>query len=490
MPKRNIIWILAIVTATATAMWMSRSDPNEPGPPGRPGRFSHLVNVGSRIQSDYYQNMDEAKLTELQVEALLAMTEALDEFSTYVPPEKVKAFKERMAGTGRGLGLRTRQTQGGPLIVTAVLYNSPAHRAGIQAGWRIVRIDRHTAGRYRPSEIRQALSPPLGESVLLTFGADDDTEALRTVRLTSEDFGIESVTGLYHLRRDERWARRWAWMLDQDKAVVYVHVREFVDNTVERFDQALRAAGGATGPGGVVLDLRGNPGGQSGAAIRLADRFLTHGLIVRMLERKDRIDRPLDGKRHNAHARGTLEDIPVVVLIDERTASGAELVAGALWAHHRGVLVGRRTRGKWCAQSMIELGGGLGLLNLTTSHFVFSRPPTTPAPENAPPGVEPHVSVAIAPEDRQALADLRAKAERPLPAGADRPTTAPARATRQARILARMLELDSQLARALALLRTPREYQRLLDAERLRAKLQAEAAGKDTGGSNRNGRHD
>lgn len=475
MPKRNIIWIVAILAATATAMWLSQSDPYQPGP-GRPGRFSRLGRILARIEQDYYHSLDSKKLTELaEIGGLRAVTELLDEFSSYVPPDKVETFKERMAGTGRGLGLRTRQVLPAPPVVTAVLYNSPAYRAGVQVGWRIVRIDQRDVARCKPGDIRQALCPPLGESVSLTFRAAEGRDKVQTIQLTSQAFGIESVTGLYHLRYDSRWARRWAWMLDEPNAIVYIRVREFVGNTVERFDEALRAARAGTAPRAVLLDLRGNPGGQSSAAIRLADMFLAKGLIVRMLERKDRVDRPRDGKAHNAHSLGTLADIPVVVLVDERTASGAELVAGALWAHHRAVLVGRRTRGKWCAQSMNDLGDGLGLLNLTTSHFVFSRPPISANPEKVMPGVEPHVTVEIAAEDRQALAEIRAEAERPLAAKDSRPTTRPARANRRTRMLGRLLELDSQLDAALALLRRPGRYQALLDAERLRAKRQAEA---------------
>ena len=476
MPKRNIIWIVAIVTATATAMWLSRSDPNAPSPPGVE-RFGRLAKIVASIERDYYRPLDSERLNELIEIEGLGGVESLDEFSTYVRPERVEAFKQRMAGKGRGLGLRTRQARTGPPIVTAVMYNSPAYRAGIQVDWRIVRIQGHDVGQLRPSEIREILQPALGESVSLTLYAANaaNLDEENTVTLTSEKFGVESVTGLYHLRRDSRWARRWAWILDQSNAIAYIHVREFVGNTVERFDEAFRAAAAGQNPRGLVLDLRGNPGGQSSAAIRLADMFLAEGLIVRMLGRKDDGRIPEHGKRYSAHRRGTLDGIPLVVLVDERTASGAELVAGALWANHRAVLVGTPTRGKWCAQSMIELEGGLGLLNLTTSYFVFSRPvPRHLTPHGQIPPIRPHEIVRIDPDKRRDLAAARDEARRPpAPAAGDKPTTAPA-TTRKITPLDRLLMFDSQLHRARELLREPKEYSGLLEAERLRAKRQAE----------------
>ena len=473
MPKRNIIWIIAILAATATAMWLTRPGPHSSDPSG-PERFSRLAAIVSHIERDYYRTLDPRKLNELiEIEGLRGV-ERLDEFSTYVPPDNVEAFKQRMAGMGRGLGLRTRQARAGGPIVTAVLYNSPAYRARIEVGGRIVHINGHDVDQFRPSGINEALCPPLDESVSLGLLAPDGDEE-RTFTLTSEEFAIESVTGLF-LRRDPRSARPWVWMLDEDSVVAYIRVHEFVGNTVEKFSEAFRAAGAT--PRALVLDLRGNPGGQSIAAISLADMFLHEGLIVRMLGQKHDIKNPEHGRLHYAHGTGTLDNIPIVVLVDERTASGAELVAGALWAHHRAVLVGTPTRGKWCAQSMIELDGGkLGLLNLTTSQFVLSRDmPTsrTPLAENR--GVQPHEIVRIDPDKRRDLAAVRDDAQRPPPAGAEKPTPVPAPAPREVRLPARLLELDAQLRRALELLREPEEYHALLEAERLRAKREQEAA--------------
>lgn len=469
MPKRNIIWAIAILAATAGVMWVMRSNPYRSTGGGR-GRYDPLAGAVGQIEEDYYTTLDEETLKALRVKAIAAIADSLDEFSTYIPPDKFQAFEQRMGGFIRGSGLRTRHTPGEAPVVTAVLYRSPADQAKIRVGKLIVRINSRPAAEIEQRLFCDMLNPPLGESVSLVLRGPGEL-AERAVTLTSDKFPIESVTGLYRLRHDDE-AGRWAWMLDADAAIAYVRVREFVNDTVDKFRQTLRTAGAVKG---LVLDLRGNPGGKSNVAIELADMFLSKGLIVRTLGRGDTVENAKDGKHSNAHGRGTIEPIPLVVLVDEQTSSGAEVVAGALWAHHRAVLVGVRTRGKGCVQTMIELPGGLGLLNLTTSQFVFARGGIiTRTPQSKTWGIAPHVTVRISPADQQALARLRAEAQRPPEA--EKPTTGPAAPKPKAPLPDRLLEADYQLARALGLLRRPVEYERVLQAERLRSKQEADAA--------------
>ena len=470
MPKRNIIWVLAILAATAGAMWFSRSIPYSPAPAGTSGPYDDLVKVLAKIENDYYQTLDPAQRKALRVKAVRAMAESLDEYSTYFPPGRFESFERRMDGFAHGLGLRTQTTPGGPPVITAVLYDSPADRAEVRAGWQIIRIGAKPAAELEARRLDEALNPPLGQSASLVLAPP--TAGQVSVTLTSAEFRIESVAGLCRLGGQGKEGR-WNWSLNADGRIAYIHVREFVNDTVEKFRQRLRTAGTVKG---LVLDLRGNPGGKSSVAMEFADMFLAEGLIVRTLERGDAIENPQDGKRHIAHPRGTIDPIPVVVLVDEQTSSGAEVVAGALWANHRAVLVGTRTRGKGCIQSMIELPGDLGLLNLTTAQFAFSRGgPITRMPESTTWGVTPHRVIPIPPSNRHALADLRAKAQRPPENRKGGPATAPARAGKTADLTARLLELDTQLAAALDLLKQFDTYEALVEAERARARRHAAA---------------
>ncbi len=471
MPKRNIIWILAILAATAGAMWISRSSPYSPAPTGTPGPHDDLVKVLATIEADYYHALDPAQRKALRVKAVRALAESLDEYTTYFPPGRFKSFERRMDGFGHGLGLRTRTVPGQPPVITAVLYDSPADRAEVKVGQKIVRVGERPAAEFEARRLREVLAPPPGQSVLLVLGSRAGDGEL-SITLTSAEFRIESVTGLCRLG-DQGGAGRWDWSLDADRRIAYIHVREFVNDTAEKFRQTLRTAGDVKG---LVLDLRGNPGGKSSVAMEFADMFLPEGLIVRTLERDDAIDSPDDGTRYTAHKPGTIDPIPVVVLVDEQTSSGAEVVAGALWANHRAVVVGMRTRGKGCIQTMIELPGDLGLLNLTTAQFVLGRGgPIARTPESTTWGVTPHKIVAVPQASRQALAELRAEAQRPPEPAPDAKTTPPVRPRKVANLPARLLELDTQLAAALDLLKRFDTYEALIEAERARARRQAAA---------------
>jgi len=470
MPKRNIIWAIAILAATAGIMWMMRSNPYRPIAGNGDGKYDALAEAVALIERDYYGTLDDEQLKALRVKAIAAIADSLDEFSTYFPPDKLEAFEHRMGGMGRGSGLRAKHAPGKAPVVTGVMYGSPADRAGVRVGQTILRINAQPAGELERRLFCDMLNPPPGESVSLVLKGPGRTDE-QAVTLTSAEFRIESVTGLYRLSH-ENTKDRWAWMIDPDGAIAYIHVREFVDDTVEKFRQALRTAGAVKG---LVLDLRGNPGGKSGVAIELADMFLAEGLIVRMLGRGDTIANGADGKHFTAHRRGTTEPIPLVVLVDDQTSSGAEVVAGALWAHHRAVLVGVRTRGKGCVQTMIKLPDGLGLLNLTTSQFVFARGGMiTRTPQSKTWGIEPHVTVRISPADKQTLAGLRAEAQHP--GETRKPATRSVAPKPIPPLPARLLKADYQLARALGLLRKPMEHERIIEAERLRAKQEAGAA--------------
>ena len=458
MPKRNIIWIVAILAGAAALIWITRRQPG-PVSAGRPERLRPVADVYEKIQSDYYLPVEDRALFR---GAVRGMVEELDEFSTYLPPERIATFRQRMDGFERGLGLKVVEVDG-RFEVVSVLHDSPAGRLRIRPGQRILMINGTNLARATSDEVRTMLAVDVGESVELTLWSA--ARKGRTVELTAAEFRVESVRGL---SRDPEG--QWGWWLEAEPAIAYVQIREFVDDTPERFQGVFRALDGMAG---LVLDLRGNPGGKGTVAVRFADLFLREGLIVKMVHRGG------DVERHEAHEPGTLPDVPLVVLVDGRTASGAELLAGALWVHHRAVLVGTRTRGKGCVQSMLDLGGELGMINLTTSQFVLERlGPITREPDSTSWGVAPHVRVAIGRDSAASLRRLRAAAEvRPDPQTQpkSRPVTKPAKPRLPATVRG-LLRHDAQLARAVTLLSEPDAISTILAAEREKARLAEEAA--------------
>ncbi len=449
MSKRNLIWLAVIAAAAVAGVLLVRPPAPRGGSPGaRPGPAEQTRQL---IRESYYQPIPEGQLNRA---AIRSMVESLDEFSSYVPPEKVRAFQRRMAGKAFGLGLRV-EIVGGHVRIIGPLADSPAHRAGLVAGDRIESIDGAELNGRTIGQVRRLLSPeddtPIALEVLRATGERE------TVRLSGASLNLETVTGLF---RDG--TGRWVHLIVPSEGIAYLRLSEFTPETSQQFQRAFRQLSRLEG---VVLDLRNNPGGARPAAIAIADMFLRQGTIVTVEHRTG------PPEHHVAHEAGTAPDVPVVVLVDARTASAAELVAGALQAGDRAVLVGERTRGKGCIQTMIPLGGDLGQINLTTAWFHFgSGGPIMRTADADRWGIDPHVPVTMPAARRAELDGLIAREEvlpppKPTTRPATRATTIPdaARATR-------FLKLDPQLDRAVDLLRTPQRITRILkDAAKQRA---------------------
>jgi len=463
MPKRNLIWVVAIVAAAGVTLLVTRGRRQQIGGDGDHAQFEPVVQTYRKIKDNYYRPVAQDKLLR---GAVRGMVGALGEFSSYVPPGKVDAFSHRVSGRVTGLGLRVGR-RGGEVVVIGPLPDSPAHRAGLLAGDRILAIDARPLTGLDPGQVAELLDGPIGTSVELVITREGSEG--RTVELTRSEFPIETVEGLYRNSAGE-----WVHLLDPDGRIAYIRIKEFVSDSPERLRRVFRRLPGLRA---AVLDLRGNPGGLPAAAIGLANMFLRTGLIVTFIDKDGR------RQRHVAHADGTYpDDLLVAVLINADTASAAEIVAGALKLHGRAVLVGTRTRGKGCVQSMISLPGKLGQINLTSSEFLLGADvPVMRRPGSDEWGVDPHEQVLLLPSCREMLSRLRAEAEVLPP---PRPPTAPTATPGRADIVKKLLRLDTQLSRAYKLLRRPREMQLLIKrAAAQRARKRAAARRSVTSGA-------
>ncbi len=452
MPKRNLIWILAIVAAAVVTVWVARTPPPVVSDPDQ-ARFRSVVWTFRKIRDNYYRDVSPESLRRGAVNGMIG---ALDEFSSYVSPDRVEAFLHRIAGDQRGIGLRLRKIPDVGLVVIGPLVGSPAHKAGIVRGDKLLRIDGWNTQGASMREVRRRLRGKIGTVVTLDImRADGKVESI-TLRRT--EFVIETVRGLY--RNAEG---KWVWTIDESGRIAYVRIREFTKLTARQFRQAQRQMGS---PRGIILDLRDNPGGLLTSAIEISDMFLRDGIIVEALSRTG-------GRRvYRANRAGTFpQNVPMIVLINERTASAAEIVAGALSVNHRAVVVGTRSRGKGCIQSIIPLPEKLGQMNLTTKIFLLgSKRPISRLPGSDIWGVDPHVQVVLSPVAQATLRDLWRKTEVAAP---PMPTTAPTRPA--AGDAKKFLELDDPLAYAVNLLDKPSEIRKILDHARQVAEAKARA---------------
>jgi carboxyl-terminal processing protease len=435
MPKRNLIWLLVVAVTAVIAVWITRA--SQQSYYATHNGSASLAEACRLIERNYYGQVDPDTFRR---EALTQMVQRLDDpYSRYIPPEQASMLSQRVAGSEVGTGL-VLDRRDGRLFVEGVEFGSPAQQSILARGQRVLSIDQRPADQLSLEEARAMLSTPVGARHTIRI-LDPRDQAEKVAELTAEAYDAESVTGLYRNSLGQ-------WVYSLDAPWVYLSVREFVGNTTRRLRQACRL----DGTSGVILDLRGNPGGLLPSAIDTANLFLESGQIVEVVEARDR------RKVHEARSGGTFPPIPMVVLIDEDAASGAELLAGALQARGRAVLLGRRTRGKGLVQSMLPLSNGQGILHLTTAEFFIDGRAIHRRDDNDDWGVRPDLSVAQQ-GDRAEIQRLRRRLD--LMSNLPREDSQ-SRDKRRSELARQLLEMDTQLARAVQLLGDPERMQRLL----------------------------
>lgn len=357
MPKRNLL-LLTLIAAISLVAWLARDH----GQRGR--RIGEVINV---VERSALEHVDPDELETAAMEAIVAR---LDEHSAIIAGSARRELEATLDQQFGGVGLELAATNEG-VVVHAPIVGGPAWRAGIAAGDRIVAIDGGSAGGLSVRDAVARLRGDVGSTVSVTVsspgratGVDgaDNTENGRTVVLAREMVCTESVLG--DRRRPDG---TWDWCLEAEPGVGFVRITSFGERTAAELDAALVAIAALPDLRGLVIDLRGNPGGLLTAAVEVCDRFLDDGLIVATRRRGGEAAEVVEPRR--ATAGQVLMDAPIAVLIDGLTASAAEIVAACLQDHARAVVVGSRSFGKGTVQSIIPLSDGRRLLKLTTGEY-------------------------------------------------------------------------------------------------------------------------
>ncbi len=279
------------------------------------------------------------------------MLETLDPHSVYIEPEYYKEMQIQNKGHFGGLGITIgiRQQR---LTILYPLKGTPAFKAGLQAGDRIDKIGSESTVNMTLQEAVSKLRGEVGTEVVITVSNDDGPD--REVVITRAKIEVPSVD--------------WAYAGD---GVGLIEVSHFAQQTFDRIEMGLEALETDAIQDkqgrlqGVIIDLRQNPGGYLQQAIEVADKFLDGGVIVATegLAGKAREETP-------ARRFGTEDELPIVVLVDEASASASEIVAGALQTHDRAVILGVRTFGKGSVQNLYDRDFHSGALKLTIAQYL------------------------------------------------------------------------------------------------------------------------
>jgi carboxyl-terminal processing protease len=305
--------------------------------------------VLGHVENSY---VEEVSQQELVYGAIDGMMGQLDPHSLFMRPEVYKALRDETSGEFDGLGLELtiRNEQ---LVVISPMADSPGERAGLLPGDRVVSIDGTSTRDMTLAEAGRRLKGPAGSKVVLEVMRDGFTAPQR-LTLLRDRIRMQSV--------------EWR-VLDGARRYAYVRVKAFQDRTDRMLRKSLDDARAALKGdlGGLVLDLRNDPGGLLDQAVRVADVFLSTGVIV---STEGRHRRTVEVEK--AHEKETEPGYPLIVLVNKGTASASEIVAGALQDHRRAVIMGTQTFGKGSVQSVIELEGGAGL-KLTVARYYTPR---------------------------------------------------------------------------------------------------------------------
>ena len=295
------------------------------------------------ISNLYVDNVDEGKLVE---DAIRGMLEKLDPHSSYSTPKEVKALNEPLSGSFEGIGVQFNMVEDTLLVIQPVT-GGPSEKVGIVAGDRIVSVnDTAIAGvKMSKEDIMRRLRGPKGTKVMLGIvrRGIKDTLSFKVVR---DKIPVKSIDAVYMIRPE----------------VGYVRIGNFGATTHDEFCEALEKLS-KQGMRNLILDLQGNGGGYLQAAVNIANEFLQKDDLIVYTE-----GRRMQRNEYKAKGNGKFLDGKIVVLIDEYSASAAEIVTGAIQDQDRGKVVGRRSFGKGLVQRPIDLPDG-SMIRLTVSHY-------------------------------------------------------------------------------------------------------------------------
>lgn len=339
----------------------------------------------------HYVEPDRTAYKDLTHGALRGLMASLDEHCEFMDPAEYKAMQEDTAGRFGGIGVVVGMRDGA-LTIIAPMEDTPGFRAGLVAGDRLVEIDGKRTDTMDLGEAVKLMRGPAGTRVRIKVVHEGSAD----VRSLEIERAVVSVASI----KDAR-------MLED--GIGYLRVVQFDERTAGAIDESIRTLD-KQGARALVVDLRNNPGGLLQSAVEVCSRFLPRGAMVVYTQGRD------ERQRQTFFVRSAVKTVawPLVILVNEGSASAAEIVGGALQDHKRAVLVGQRTFGKGSVQTILPMDDGSALRLTTSKYYTPGRRVIHDY------GIEPDILIPVSPAEWARI--LRERAEEPaLPPGAARP---------------------------------------------------------------------
>ena len=357
MKRKNVIllaivWLLVMVSVVASAVtllasgrvsersrWVSREEYE------LIERYSRLEEVRTHLVENYYQELDEEELMTGALKGMMASVD--DPYTFYYTPTEMEKHRQQSSSEYCGIGLLIQNNSEGYIEIIRVFEEGPADKAGVLPGDLILRVDGTSVQGSSPKTLNDAVSLMKGEN---------GTGVKLTVQRDEKELEFNVVRG-------EVNASNVSWEMLEDR-IGYIGIFQFSGDAVSTFEEALKALQ-ARNAEGLVIDLRNNPGGVLDDVVAIADKMLPEGIIVYTKNR--------EGIREDFYSDAEHTELPLTVLINDMSASAAEIFAAAVQDFERGTVIGEKSYGKGIVQTVIRFeNDGAGMQYTSSSYFTPS----------------------------------------------------------------------------------------------------------------------
>ncbi len=299
-----------------------------------------MKEILEKVQEEYVERPDERKMRE---GAISGMLNALDPYSTYMNQETYELFKESTVGEFGGIGVEVLFMDDS-LRVIAPIDDTPAAKAGLQHGDYIVKVDDESITSFTQVKLFKKLHGKPGAPVKLTIQRGDQDPFDLTL-----ERAVITINPIKYKR---------------DGNIGYIRISYFNEKTTEKLKEAIQAIQKEGPLSGAIIDLRNNPGGTLDQAVNVTSLFIDKGKIVEVKSRAPKKNIVYE----STDRQEMLRDVPLIVLVNNGSASASEIMAGALKDHKRAIILGKTTLGKGSVQGLFSLEGR-GAIKLTISRF-------------------------------------------------------------------------------------------------------------------------
>ena len=360
MARRNLVWLIAVPGIMLFGLAMTLSAP----PPENDYRMVRtIVDVLATVDQNYVRKLDDNEKQKLVEDMINGGLEKLDPHSRYFNEEELNSFNKSSEGEFGGVGIRIlKDAETGYLKVQTPMPGTPAFKAGILANDIIVKVSGQVTADLTVGEASDLIMGEPGTQVTLIVKHEQSDE-LNEIILTRAKIEVSPVMGV---RRQKEHPEQWDYMLDSENKIGLIRLIQFSDNSTKEVVAAIEQLK-KEGVKALILDMRDNPGGLLNQAEDIVNLFISDGIIVSTRDRNGNI------RNRTANSETLFPEQSMAVLVNEGSASAAEIVAAALQDHDRAVVVGQRSYGKGSVQKVYPLDGRRTALKLTTETWLTPK---------------------------------------------------------------------------------------------------------------------